>query len=458
MRSPSGAARHDAGRRGVTVDRLTRRFIWLRALRWLPVGLVLPFLVITPHARGLSLGALGAAFAVHSGVAIALEVPSGVLADTVGRRRVLIAGAALTAVSLLAFAAAQSALAFMASFALLAAGRALISGSLEAWYVDSLRALDPAAPLSHGLSRGTAAEGIAMAAGALVAGGLVAIVGPAHGHVGVFSGYGVAGLAGAAAALVYLAAVVALVDEPRARPTDARVSIAGRTAEVLATARTEAAGSVAVRVVFATAVAWGMSFTAVELLWQPHVAELLGDASAVGLVLGLLTAASMLAVAVGAWVSTSVNRRLGLWLGYLLALGLAGICIAVLGVPGALLPFVLIYLLAYAGLGVAEPMHFELLNDAVGGSARATLISAESLMTQGGALVANLGVGALASVHGPEAAWAVAGTFLAVSALLVALPLRRAAYSSSASRRRTASTQRSTSASVVDQFDTEIRM
>ena len=32
-------------------ERLTRNFILLRALRWLPVGLVLPFLILTPVAR-----------------------------------------------------------------------------------------------------------------------------------------------------------------------------------------------------------------------------------------------------------------------------------------------------------------------------------------------------------------------------------------------------------------------
>jgi MFS family permease len=179
----------------LTTDGLTRRFILLRALRWLPVGLVLPFLVITPESRGLSIGQIGVVFAVHSGVAIALEVPSGALADTIGRRRVLLAGALLTALSLVVFAVAQAVVAFMASVALLAAGRALISGSLEAWYVDSLRILDPAAPLSHGLSRGTAAEGIALALGALAGGVLVTV-----------SGYGLAALAGATAALGYLAA------------------------------------------------------------------------------------------------------------------------------------------------------------------------------------------------------------------------------------------------------------
>jgi MFS family permease len=410
-----------------TTDGLTRRFVLLRALRWLPVGLVLPFLVITPEARGLSIGAIGAVFAVHSAVAIALEVPSGALADTVGRRRVLLAGAALTAVSLLLFALAQTILAFMLSVGLLAAGRALISGSLEAWYVDSLRALDPSAPLSRGLSRGTAAEGIAMAAGALVAGALVTIASPESGD-SALSGYGVAALAGALAAVAYLVAIALLVDErhaPRHAPGPG-VSTGQRVAEIFATARDEIAGSVAVRVVVATGVALGMSFTAVELLWQPRLADLLADPGSHGAVFGGLGAASMLAVAVGAGFSVRLNRRVGLRVGYLLALALGAVCVVLLGAPASAATFALVYLLAYLAMGIADPMHFELLNDAVGPTARATLISAESLAAQAGALVANLGVGALAATHGPATTWAIAGTLLGLTTLAVALPLLRA--------------------------------
>jgi len=413
----------------VTTGGLTRRFIFLRALRWLPLGLVLPFLVITPQARGLSLGAIGVVFAVHSAVAIALEVPSGALADLVGRRRVLLGGAALTAVSLLIFAAAESVVAFMASVALLAAGRALISGSLEAWYVDSLRLLDPAAPLTHGLSRGAAAEGVAMAVGSLVAGILVSLAGPAEGGGGAFSGYGVAALAGALAAVGYLVAVALLVDESdrRARAPGRPAPVRKRVADIFATAREEFMDSVAVRVVVVTGVALGMAFSAVELLWQPRLADLLSDPDTHGVAFGALAAASMLASAVGAGFSPRLKRGVGLRSGYLLALGLGSVCVALLGAPDTVAVFVSLYLLAYLSMGLTDPLHFELLNDAVGPTARATLISGEALATQGGALVANLAVGALASTHGAAFVWALAGTLLTITTLAVAVPLYRTA-------------------------------
>lgn len=237
---------------------------------------------------------------MHSAFAIVLEVPSGALADALGRRRVILAGAVLTVLSLLAFALAQSVAAFMVSVALLATGRALISGSLEAWYVDALRLLDPLAPLAQGLSRGTAAEGIAMAFGALVGGAVVAISGD----------YGAVALTAAAAALVYLAAVALLVHEvPRHHAGgDLRKTIGRRTVEILAVARAEAAASTVVRIVFVTGAAIGAALTAAELLWQPRLGELLDSGESGGFVFGALGAASMAVVALGASLSPRAAR------------------------------------------------------------------------------------------------------------------------------------------------------
>jgi hypothetical protein len=177
-----------------------------------------------------------------------------------------------------------------------------------------------------------------------------------------------------------------------------------------------------VRIVVVTGVALGMSFTAVELLWQPRLTDLLADNGSHGVVFGALAAASMLAVALGACASERLNRRLPAarlsarpWIRRRLDR-----CARSRPLPAS---FALFYLLAYLGMGLSGPMHYELLNDAVGSTARATLISGEALASQGGALVANLGVGALAAVHGAGTAWALAGALPAACTLAVALPL-----------------------------------
>ena len=197
---------------------LTRRFVLLRGMRWLPLGVVLPFAVLLPQARGLSIPAIGALWAIHSVVTLLLEVPSGALADSLGRRRVLLAGAALMAVALAVYALAEHAAAFAAALASLAAGRALISGALEAWYVDTLRAMDGTISLRHGLSRGTVADGAGMAVGALAGGFLPLAFDGLHHRGGGFIIYTPVALIAAGAAVAYLVAVALLVREaPRPR-------------------------------------------------------------------------------------------------------------------------------------------------------------------------------------------------------------------------------------------------
>jgi MFS family permease len=174
----------------------------------------------------------------------------------------------------------------------------------------------------------------------------------------------------------------------RPRPAEATAApepVGRRTRQVIVTARAEAARSVTVRIVFVTGVAFGACVTAVELLWQPQLARLLNDQETTGLAFGGLAAASVLAVALGARLSPNASRRVGLPVGYLVAIAFTAVCIATLGAPASAVGFALHYLLAYLGFG---------------------------------------GVGAFAAAQGAATAWALAGVVLALTAAVVAAPLR----------------------------------
>lgn len=75
---------------GAVVDRSVRRvetrFVVLTALRWLPVGFIAPVVVLFASSRGLSAVEIGLMFSVQAVVVILLELPTGGLADTIGRR------------------------------------------------------------------------------------------------------------------------------------------------------------------------------------------------------------------------------------------------------------------------------------------------------------------------------------------------------------------------------------
>jgi MFS family permease len=88
---------------------------------------------------------------------------------------VLIAATAVELVSLVLLVFAHSTLLLAIVWALQGVYRAMESGPLEAWYVDAALRADPDAAIERGLSAGSAAIGVAVAAGALLAGGLVTL-------------------------------------------------------------------------------------------------------------------------------------------------------------------------------------------------------------------------------------------------------------------------------------------
>ncbi len=161
----------------LSVRSATRRYVGLTGLHWLPVGLSAPVTVLLASARGLSPADIGLAFAVYSMVVLVLELPTGGLADAVGHRPVLVLAGLLTTAGLLLLVVAGGMAGFALALALLGVGRALDSGPLEAWYVDTARATDPDADVTPGLSRAGAADGAGLCLGALLGGLLPLLAG-----------------------------------------------------------------------------------------------------------------------------------------------------------------------------------------------------------------------------------------------------------------------------------------
>src|SRR4029079_3031010 len=133
-----------------------RRYLLLTALRWLPVGLMMPIFVLVPLGRGLTLTEIGVVFAAQGLVVLALELPTGGLSDALGRRPVLLIASGVGIVSLALLPVAASDAMFIVAMVLQGVYRALDSGPLEAWFVDATLAADLNAEIEHSLGRSSA--------------------------------------------------------------------------------------------------------------------------------------------------------------------------------------------------------------------------------------------------------------------------------------------------------------
>ncbi|WP_327088183.1 MFS transporter [Nonomuraea sp. NBC_01738] len=405
----------------VSPDGARRRYALVSFLTWLPAGLMTAPLVLLMLDRGLSIVEVGVVMTVYSLVIAALELPTGGLADVVGRRVVLVVSAACTALALTVLAVAGSMVAFIVAGSVLGVARALSSGPAEAWFVDTLHAVDGTdADLRPGLSRGHVMEDVALSIGVL-AGGFIplAVRAGAVSVPGWLDPLAAPAVLGAVAALVWLVVVlVAMPEAPRPAASMGQV-LRGVPVTVAAGVRVAVRDGVLRRLVLVAAVI-GMALTCVELLVPGHLAALTGSGEVGATAYALVSAIGFAAAALGSAAAPALARRLsygtagrgsvrGAVAGLVIAAaGLAGLAASVpvgTGGAGAVVLAAVPYLVFFAGLGAHGVLRAELAHHRVTAGERTTMASASSLSGSGGAALANLTLAPLAMGLGVGAAW-----------------------------------------------------
>ena len=399
----------------------TGRYLVLTALRWLPVGLMIPLSVLLPLDRGLSLSQVGVAFAAQGALVLLLELPTGGLSDSWGRRQVLLLASAFGIASSALFVVAESFAAFVLVWALQGIFRALDSGPLEAWYVDATLARDPDAPLEKGLSAGSTVLSIAIAVGALTSGGLVA-VDPADGLDALTLP------AVIALVLVVVSSVGVLTLMTDDRPAHSKAGVRSSMRDVPRTVR---AGTALIRnnrvllCLVAVEVFWGFSMVTFESLTPVRLAELVNDPESAAALMGPVSSAAWFASALGAATAARLSGLTGVAVAAALMRVLQGLAILAMGIVAGPAGLIVAYLACYAVHGASNPLHMTLLHREVGGNHRTTVISVNSMVSMTAGSVGTIVLTALADRASVAAAMVVGAAVLALGAPLYWPALRR---------------------------------
>lgn len=349
------------------------------------------------------------------------EIPTGVVADTLGRRVSLL----LCLVTLFTTTIAYAAIprlglgfgAFVGVSLFLGLGYTFYTGAVEAWLVDALKAVGHEGPLDQVFARSHTVFGLAMLVGT-VGGGVL-------GQVDLVLPYLVR------AAIVIPLFLVAwrwmrdLGYAPRALelrrvPAEMRrVFVEG--------VRFAVSHSVVRPLMLASLV--NMSFMIFGFYsWQRYFLDLLGrDLIWVS---GVIAALGALAMVAGNALVAPVTRRLPDRAAVLaLATAVGAVLVTVAGVVGggwiggtppgwAFAAAVTAYLLSDVAMGVTMPVKQGFLNDQIPSAQRATIISVDSFFANAGGVVGQWGWGSLSKTRSIADAWASAGV-----TLLIGVPL-----------------------------------
>ncbi|SCL54053.1 MFS transporter [Micromonospora chersina] len=405
----------------LSVRQVRFRYLTLYGLRWLPTGLLVPVMILLMQERGLSLSQIGLLATAQGLAVLALELPTGGLADALGRKPVLVVAWAVCLASLMLFAVADSFWVFFLVWALQGIYRALDSGPLESWYVDATLAADPKAEYERGLGWAGTVSGIAIGAGALLGGGLVAL-----GPIGPVSALTLPVLMAIALQVAALIALTVLLVEHR--PARGAAAVRASVAEAPRMVG-QAVGLLRRNRVLLALVAvelfWGFGMITFESLLPVRLAEVVGGADRAAALLGPASSAAWLANAAGAALTPLLLRRLGAAPAAALMRVLQGVTVVGMGLLAGPVGVLIAYLACYTVHGASNPLHMGLLHRQVDGPYRTSVLSLNSMMGQPAGALGAVVLTALADATSISVAMLVGAVVLAVAAPLY-LPAWRA--------------------------------
>lgn len=391
-----------------------RRYLVLIALRWFPVGLLIPIGVLLMLSRGLSLTEIGLAYSVQGFVVLALELPTGGLSDSLGRRPVLILSSVVGLLSLGILYLADSLLMFAAAMFLQGVFRALDSGPLEAWYVDATLAADRDARIESGLGAGSTVLSIAIGGGALVSGGLVAL--------DPFESVETLALPLLVALglnVVNFGAIVLLLTEVRiARGARAIASSVGAVPGVIRDGLRLLRSSRVLAALVLVELFWGFSMVTFESLFPIRLAEVLADTERAAALMGPISSGAWFASAAGAALITIASRRIGVARSAAILRILQGLSIIAMGLIAGPIGVVTAYLACYVTHGASNPMHTTLLHRQVDGRHRTTVLSMNSMVGQPAGAIGAIVLASIADGTSLATAMLVGGIACAMAAPL----------------------------------------
>lgn len=395
----------------------------------LAMGLTVAVVALALTDRGMDLFQISLLFGVYALTTMTLELPFGGLADTVGRKPVFLAAVGASLVSLALFLSSSTFGVLALSFAFIGFGRALRSGTLDAWFVETFRAAAPGVDVQPALARAQWANAMGLGVGAVLGGLLPDVIGA----TGLRHGISVYDVSYAASFVVMLGVLVftlfAITETPRPPRPPARGHGIARVAAVMREAGLLALNHPTLSILLAALALMLMATNPVEVIWPTHARPmLLGDHA--NTVIGAVTAGYFFAIALGASLSPHVSRLFRRRHAATLAAILA--CLAVLQVvlamQGGIAEFVGVFLLFSVMLGASETPASSILHSCVEDRQRSTMLSLRSLIQQLGAAMGLVMAGAMAEIWSTPIAWSVgAVVLLAAVALSLVLAGRLAA-------------------------------
>ncbi len=361
---------------------------------------------------GLSNFEAFAANAFYTAGMMLFEIPTGVVADSRGRRTSFLWGtitlAAATGLYVLLWQLDSPFVWWAIVSMLLGLGYTFFSGATEAWLVDALTATKFDGMLEAVFARGQVVSGVFMLVGSV-----------AGGYIAQLTNLGVPYVVRAAILAVMFVIALLLMRDLGFTPERGK-TVGAEVKSIVSSSVQYGLKVPAIRATMLSGFFLGGIGVYTFYALQPYLLELWGNPQAYGIA-GLVAAIVAGATIVGGLITPLVRRWFARRTSVLILMAALGVVLmAGVGLAANFWAVIVLIVLASLADAAAEPVRRAYLNGMIPSQQRATILSFDSLINSAGGIVAQPTLGRVADVYSYRTSylWAAIGSALALPFLI----------------------------------------
>lgn len=341
-------------------------------------GLLVPVLSLLLIDKGATLSGLSAMIGIYSFTVIMSELPSGIMADLIGRKKAFCLSLIISLVFSVVILLGNGVVVLCLGMFIYGLNRAISSGSFEALFIDSYINEFGKDKLHAVTTRINVIDALGLSAGALTGGYLPEISNIYFSSIGK---YDLSLIVRIILTIIVLVFALVYIKETVAYENKKQITLIGHI---------KSSSSIVIEnkniiCIFISVFSTGFLFSSLETYWQPHFISLMPDDSAMFL-LGIIAFMYFAAAMAGNIIYSRIFSKRNPKKIYLLLRSILVVVLTVTALQTNMILFIISYTSIYLIFGMANIPESVILNGEIPNESRASVLSLTSLILQIGML------------------------------------------------------------------------
>ena len=379
-------------------------------------GLIVPVLSLLLMDKGATLSTISVIMGIYSFTVITFELPSGIMADLIGRKRMFILSLIMSLIYSAVILLGQGFFVLCAGIFIYGLNRAVSSGSFEALFIDFYINEFGREKLSHGTALINVSEIFGLSVGAL-AGGLLPEVSKNYFYtLGTYDLNLLARIPLIGAVIILSCIFINETNDSIGKQISIKQHIRNSSNIVMKNKN--------IICIFISVFSTGFFLSSLETYWQPHFVSMITDENLM-MFLGVMSFLYFAASMAGSILSSKIMTKTNIKKIYLILRLTLFISLILMALQTNIILFALFYSFIYFIFGMANIPEGVIINTEILSEFRASILSVSSLMLQFGILAGSIANSIIIKYAPIPILWMVAAGVVLLSILIIYRGLTR---------------------------------